>query len=223
MTDREKLEREGAVVGDEPVEDTTTAEEHVEEVTEHVEGPAEASSVPAEEGGETPEPDDVDDLTIELPDHPVLAELARAFPQAAFSQRVGEDVAEVSADDLVAFMAACRDAGYTMFSDLAAVDYLRRVPRFEVVTTVYSLDPPHRLRVHVGADGPEPTLPSISSVYAGANFFEREAFDLFGIVFDDHPDLTRILLPDDWEGHPLRKDYAVGSVPVQFKGAHKAR
>ena len=79
-----------------------------------------------------------------------------------------------------------------------------------------------RLRITVGVAGHDPAMPSLTGVFPGANFYEREAYDLFGIVFTGHPDLTRILLPDDWEGHPLRKDYSVGSVPVQFKGAHKA-
>jgi NADH-quinone oxidoreductase subunit C len=84
------------------------------------------------------------------------------------------------------------------------------------------MSPPHLLRVRVGVAHDDPVVPSISGIYPGANFYEREAYDLFGIEFAGHPDLARILLPDDWEGHPLRKDYAVGSVPVQFKGAHKA-
>ena len=67
----------------------------------------------------------------------------------------------------------------------------------------------------------EPEVPSLAPIWPGANFFEREVFDMFGIEFTDHPDMTRILMPDEWIGHPLRKDYQVGAVPVQFKGAPK--
>ena len=133
-----------------------------------------------------------------------------------------QDVAEVPRDRLVEFAAAAHEAGYRMFVDLCAVDYLSRDPRFEVVVTLLSLEPPARLRIRVPVPGADPSVPSITGVYPGANFYEREAYDLFGIDFPGHPDLSRILLPDDWEGHPLRKDYAVGSVPVHFKGAHKA-
>ena len=78
-----------------------------------------------------------------------------------------------------------------------------------------------RLRVMVGAPEDDPSVPSLVPVWPGANFPEREVYDLFGIEFSDHPDLTRILMPDDWEGYPLRKDFEVGAVPVQFKAAHK--
>lgn len=89
--------------------------------------------------------------------------------------------------------------------------------RFEIV--VQLLDPHNRRRrtVHVLAGGDPPTVPSIVDVWPTANFMEREAYDMFGIVFAGHPNLTRILMPDEWEGHPLRKDYGVGKVPVQFR------
>lgn len=163
----------------------------------------------------------------DLPDHPLLNGLAGSFEAVEFSTvpRVDsppQDVADVPREQFGDFMEAAHDRGYRMFVDLCAIDYLRRDPRFEVVTNVLALEPPHRLVVRVGVPADDPTVPSITSVYAGANFFEREAFDLMGIRFEGHPDLTRILMPDDWEGHPLRKDYAVGSVPVQFKGAYRA-
>ena len=132
-----------------------------------------------------------------------------------------QHVATVEVDRLVEVVSSAKDTGFAMFVDLCGVDYLRRDPRFEVVITLLSIDPPERLRIEVPVPAAAPVLPSISGIFAGANFYERETFDLFGIEFSDHPDLTRILLPDDWEGHPLRKDYSVGSVPVQFKEAYK--
>lgn len=148
--------------------------------------------------------------------------LAEQFPSAEFDESYGQRIVRVARDDLVGFVEAARDAGFRMFIDLCGVDYLRRDPRFEVVIELLSLDPPSRLRILVGVPGDEPSVPSITGVFAGADFYERETFDLFGIVFEGHPDLTRILLPDDWEGHPLRKDAPVGAVPVQFKGSNQA-
>jgi NADH-quinone oxidoreductase subunit C len=143
-----------------------------------------------------------------------------AFPNATFQ---GEGRARVPAEDLVPFVEEARDAGYEMFIDLAAVDHLHRRPdRFEVVVNLLNLAEKARLQISVAAPGDPPEVPSITGVFPGANFYEREAFDLFGIRFPGHPSLTRILLPDDWQGHPLRKDEPVGSVPVQFKGADKA-
>ena len=73
-----------------------------------------------------------------------------------------------------------------------------------------------------GVPADDPTVPSLCTVYPGVNFPEREVYDLFGITFEGHPDMTRILMPDDWEGHPLRKDFSVGSVPVRFKESPEA-
>jgi NADH-quinone oxidoreductase subunit C len=74
-----------------------------------------------------------------------------------------------------------------------------------------------RLIVSTRVPYDDPTVPSLTDVFAGANFYEREAYDLIGIAFPGHPDLTRILLPDEWDGHPLRKDYSIGAIPVEFK------
>lgn len=122
-----------------------------------------------------------------------------------------------------------RDDGFEMCADLCGVDYLahpgRRLPdgvppeRFEVVVNLLSLSAARRVRVRVLIPESDPVVASIFDVYPGVEAMEREAFDMFGIIFEGHPDLTRILMPEDWEGHPLRKDYGVGRVPVQFKGA----
>ena len=88
-----------------------------------------------------------------------------------------------------------------------------------VVGASGSLAVPHRIRARVQVPVDDPVLPSITHIYPGTENMEREIYDMFGISFQDHPDMTRILMPDEWEGHPLRRDYAVGQVPVQFKGA----
>jgi NADH-quinone oxidoreductase subunit C len=158
-------------------------------------------------------------------DAQIPADLATAFaaaPGATFEDRRGDAVALVPPDAYIAFMTAVRDAGYEMFVDLCGVDHLTRSPRFDVVVNVVSVTRNRRLRILVGIDGADPVCPTLTDVYPGANFYERETWDLLGIGFAGHPDLTRILLPDEWEGHPLRKDSPVGSIPVQFKEANKA-
>jgi NADH-quinone oxidoreductase subunit C len=122
-----------------------------------------------------------------------------------------------------------RDGGFETCADLCAVDYLghpgRRLPegvvpeRFEVVVNLLSLSQVRRVRVRVQVPAGDPVVPSLFDLYPGTEAMEREAYDLLGVVFDGHPDMTRILLPEDWEGHPLRKDYGVGRVPVQFRSA----
>ena len=128
---------------------------------------------------------------------------------------------------------ALYDDGYRVAVDLTGVDYLmhldRQLPagvhaeRFEVVVNQLSTESRRRIRVRVQVPESDATLPSIYPLHPGTEAMERETYDMFGIVFDGHPDLSRILMPDDWEGHPLRKDYGVGRIPVQFKGAPPAR
>ena len=154
---------------------------------------------------------------------PVLPEIPRQLGHGAV------DVAFPSRDRYHEFVAAHRRSGFELLSDLCGVDYLthpgRPLPdgvfgeRFEVVVNLTSLSQRRRVRVRVQVPEDEPTVPSLFDLYAGAEAMEREAFDLMGIRFLGHPDLTRILMPEDWEGHPLRKDYGAGRVPVQFKEA----
>jgi NADH-quinone oxidoreductase subunit C len=104
-------------------------------------------------------------------------------------------------------------------ADLCGVDHLRIGPRderFGVVVQLLHHERKERQMIHVTAVGDPPTVPSIAAVWPTADFMEREAFDMFGIVFEGHPNLTRILMPDEWEGYPLRKDYGVGKVAVEF-------
>ena len=111
---------------------------------------------------------------------------------------------------------------YEMMVDLTVVDWFRKKePRFEVVVQFLSVSKNERKTVKVFLDDEELSIPSITDIYPSANFYEREAYDMFGINFLEHPDLTRILMPDDWNGHPLRKNYGSGRIPVQFKNAPK--
>ena len=103
-----------------------------------------------------------------------------------------------------------------------AVDWFRKKePRFEIIVNLLSLSKNLRKTIKVQVQDDTLTIPSITDIYPGANFYEREVFDMFGIIFENHPELTRILMPDDWIGHPLRKDYGSGRIPVQFKNAPK--
>ena len=100
-------------------------------------------------------------------------------------------------------------AGYNFFEDLTAVDWFPSAPRFQLSYHILSHTYKERIRLRVLVDDTDPSVESITPVWPGANYYEREVFDLFGIRFEGHPDLRRILMPDDWKGHPLRKDYPV--------------
>ncbi len=143
------------------------------------------------------------------------------------------EVLHVSREDYLAKVKELRDAGFNMCVDVTAVDYLehpgRELPegmealRFEVVTQLLNMAEAKRVRIRVQVPEEEPHVSTLFAVYPGAEAFEREAFDMMGIVFDDHPDLTRILMPEDWEGHPLRKDFENPRVPVQFKAPRASK
>jgi len=140
-----------------------------------------------------------------------------------------DEVAFPPRDRYYELVSVYHSGGFEMCADLCAVDYLshpgRNLPdgvapeRFEVVVNLLSLSQKRRVRVRLQVPEADPVVRSIVEIYPGADAMEREAYDMMGIVFTGHPDLTRILMPEDWEGHPLRKDYGVGRVPVQFKEA----
>lgn len=146
----------------------------------------------------------------------------------------GQRSVHVGREELAALVGALRDEGYAMCIDVTAVDYLthdgaRALPgdvspeRFELVVNLISHAARDRVRLRVQVPEDDPVVPSLFEIHPGTEAMEREVFDMFGIRFVGHPDLSRILMPEDWEGHPLRKDFAVGRIPVQFKGAPAAR
>lgn len=114
--------------------------------------------------------------------------------------------------EIVKALRADSDLRMDMLSDITSIDYLNlaRLPRFDVVYHLYSLPHYHRLRLKAPVDEAECSIDTITSVWSGANFMEREIYDLMGIEFDGHPNMTRILMPENWEGHPLRKDFPIG-------------
>jgi len=138
----------------------------------------------------------------------------------------GQVVIHPTRENYIATLKALVDDTFVLCTDLTAVDYstyASRVgkpgDRFEVVLNLISLERRERIRVRVAVSDADPTLPSAFDLYPGTEAMEREVFDMFGISFSGHPDPSRILMPEDWEGHPLRKDYAIGRIPVQFKGS----
>ncbi len=137
-------------------------------------------------------------------------------------------VQHVAREQLLDTVSHLRDKGYVSVLDVTAVDYLEHsgrsdLPaevspeRFELVVTLISHRARSRIRLRVQVPAEEPAVPSLFDLYPGTEALEREVADMFGIIFEGHPDPTRILMPPDWEGHPLRKDFSVGRIPVQFK------
>jgi NADH-quinone oxidoreductase subunit C len=150
-----------------------------------------------------------------------ITKLQEKFPEVIVEIRTFRDEVAVyiRKETLIAVCQFLRDdpeLAYRYLSDLCGVDYLnKQTPRFEVVYQLYSHKLNTRLRLKVQVDEPE-NVPSVTAVWQGANWFEREVFDQFGIKFDGHPDLRRILNPDHWETHPLRKDYPLRGLDEPF-------
>lgn len=161
----------------------------------------------------------------------LLDEFVAAFPETHAEIEHGQRVAFLPAASWAKAVKWCFDRGFLQLSDICAVDHALdmqrlargsvQLERFEVVLNLLNLE--ERLRMRLVAEVPESDtkIASVTDLYWGAAFPERETYDLFGIEFEGHPDLTRILLPDDWQGYPLRKDAPSARIPVQFKGAPK--
>lgn len=159
-----------------------------------------------------------------MPDSPVIRELLASFGDATWHLSHGQDVISVPNEQFADLAGAAKEAGFEVCVDVTAVDWLRKRPaRFEVIANLLSLEHKIRVRILTTVDRKDPSVPSLTPIWPGAGYAEREVYDMFGIDFVGHPDLTRILMPDEWEGHPLRKDFGVGSVPVQFKDSYKVR
>jgi NADH-quinone oxidoreductase subunit C len=173
---------------------------------------------------ETPPSDVSADTTAEAGAPPTL----HGHP---LSESCGQAVVHVPRDGYVALIKTLIADGYVQVSDLCGVDYLtypeRALPdsvkaeRFEVVVNLLDIEHRRRLRVRVQVPEDDPTCPSLFDLHPGTEAMEREAFDMFGLTFTDHPDLTRILMPEDWDGYPLRKDYEAGVIPVQFSNDYR--
>ena len=147
---------------------------------------------------------------------PIVAELEKEFGLTATEYR-GDASLVVSADKIVAACQRVQALGFEMLSALTAVDYWpEQQPRFHVIYEFTSVSMNLRLELRIPVPGINPTIPTVSHLYRNANWRERELWDMFGIKFIGHPDLRRILMPVDWEGHPLRKDYPLGYEEPQF-------
>ncbi len=146
-----------------------------------------------------------------LSDHPALKALVawntHGLADAKFA--FGELTLTVDKDLICDALRAIQAAGYNFFEDMTAVDWYPSAPRFQLSYHILSHSLKDRIRISAMVDEADPAIESITSIWPGANYYEREVFDLFGVRFDGHPNLRRILMPDDWKGHPLRKDYPV--------------
>jgi len=142
-----------------------------------------------------------------FPEEPALNALAELAVAAKYDRE--ELTVTVARENIVAACGAVKAAGYSFFEDVTGVDWYPSEPRFQISYSILSFTLKRRVRIVVRLAGDDAALDSITSVWPAANFYEREIFDLFGVHFGGHPNLRRIMMPEDWNGHPLRKDYPV--------------
>ena len=176
---------------------------------------------------ETPPEESAEDVDVvterEMTGIASIDALIEAFPDATFtahryaSSDVVYHMISVPLSQWVDITQAAFVAGFDTFVDLTAIDHFAEAPRFEVAVNIISMTQIQRLIITTRVPYDNPTVPTLTDIFVGANFYEREAYDLVGVVFEGQPDLTRMLLPDDWVGHPLSKDYDIGAIPVEFK------
>lgn len=184
-----------------------------------VPNPGPTAAAPGPHPGPEPGPSG---LGIELPNGPLFGKTAvfEAMPQNAAVKALSvlatnakfdrkELTITVAKENIIAACEAVKAAAYNFFEDVTAVDWYPQEPRFQLSYHIVSHTLKQRLRLVVQLDSADLSVDSITSAWPAANFYEREVFDLFGITFHGHPRLTRIMMPDDWQGHPLRKDYPV--------------
>ena len=156
-------------------------------------------------------------LPDNLREHAVAAAVDSFDPNAIVAGKHdrGELTLEIAPDKIVSVCGFLKyDQQFVRLSTITGVDRYPVEPRFEVVYHLHSLDRNERLRLKCRLSGADPAIDSVTSVWRAANWYEREILDLFGIPFRNHPDPRRIMMPDDWEGHPLRKDYPVTGTRV---------
>jgi NADH-quinone oxidoreductase subunit C len=150
----------------------------------------------------------------QLKERPALARLLAWDPGAVEAAKFDRDeltimVKRAAIREACAILRDDHELKFNFLSDITCVDWYPNEPRFEVVYHLLSIPRHQRLRLKVKLGGDDPSLESVIPVWPSANFFEREVYDLFGVRFSGHPNLRRIMMPEDWEGHPLRKDYPV--------------
>lgn len=152
-------------------------------------------------------------------------QLTKEFPAGVEALETPFDIPQfrVTTDALRGVLTWLKQRGYAMLLDVGGVDYLPRSPRFEVVYHLLDMERLQRVRLRCSPDDDDPVIPSVSDLWPSAQPAEREVYDLFGVRFEGHPNLTRILMPDDWEGHPLRKDYPLRGPREELEAAYAAQ